>query len=83
MMQRNTPTPTLEDFTTQIPKSYIWANMQVMFTKFIQLEPLKVWQMCLCRLRIQMHLSELSQSVSLFTHFVQPQDTQTKVSNAH
>jgi hypothetical protein len=56
--------------------------MQVMFTKFIQLEPLKVWQMCLCRLRIQMHLSELSQSVSLFTHFVQPQETPTKVSNA-
>jgi hypothetical protein len=42
MIQRNTPTPKLEDFTTQTPKSYIWIYMQMMFTKFVQLKPLKV-----------------------------------------
>jgi hypothetical protein len=42
-MQRNTPTPKLENFTIETPKSYIWTYMQMMFTKFIQLKLLKGW----------------------------------------
>jgi hypothetical protein len=41
-MQRNTPTFKLENFIIQTPKSYIWAYMQMMFTKFVLLKLLKV-----------------------------------------
>jgi hypothetical protein len=82
-MQRNTPTPKLENFTIETLKSYIWTYMQMMFTKFVQLKLFKGWYICLCKLMIQMHLYELPKLAYIFTHFIQPKDNPIEVSNVH